>query len=301
MVPKHPAICTIGDPGDPNLVHLAKRARARGFHVIELAETQLGSDWDFEGGTFAAGGEPIQAEEIAGLVVRLKPRQGAQSGSSRADAGPRHRLVQWLDSIRGVVINRPHAGRYSSTEQQQVDLLTRAGFTVPTPLHRYIAGADVRIHTVADQAFATETGSGGVDYGFSAESGTYRPRALPERLAELCCRTAARERLWLAAFDFRVTTAGEWICVGLDRQPDFVRCERSTGQPIADKMVDLFETHLWHTANTREQNVSRSTMLWRSVSVESVKNAGGSTRKAERARPRPITIDAWTPLEGSFA
>ncbi len=248
MAFRHPAICMIGDPRDVNLVYLALRARTRGFCVIELAEARLGTDWDFgcDDGNVHAGridlaAKQIDAEEVAGFFVRLKPRRGVSGEGFGFDGERRHRLEHWLDSIPGVVINRPHAGHLAGAEHQQLARLAQAGFDVPAVVHRYIPGKDVRVQAVADQAFATEIGSAGIDYRFSAETGAYRAHALPEPLAELCCRVAARERLWLATFDFRVTPAGEWVCVGMDAEPNFMLCERSTGQPIADAILDLFE------------------------------------------------------------
>jgi hypothetical protein len=261
--------------------------------VIELEETRLGADWDFEGGRVKAGSESFQTEDAAGFFVRLKARRGVIDGV-KPHAARRLRLRKWLDSIKGVVINRPRTDRPLDPAQQPA-LLAQAGFTVPDVAHRHVPGQDVRVHTVADQAFATEIGSSGVDHRFSAETGTYRARALPESLAELCCRTAARERLWLAGFDFRVNAAGEWICVGMDVQPDFVSCERYTGQPIADKMLDLFDTHFWHVSNTRAPNVTRSDMLWRSVSVESVVNVNRPSRKPDLLQIGVPHIDVWSP------
>jgi hypothetical protein len=147
------------------------------------------------------------------------------------------------------VVNRPGSVGCDN-DQHQLARLEQLGFTVPAVWHRYIPGKDVRVHTVAGQAFATEIGSAGIDYRFHAEAGAYRPRHMPDALGELCCRAAARSRLWLAAFDFRVSHSDEWICVGMDAAPNYAAFERSTGQPIADRVLDLFEARCFLRGTT---------------------------------------------------
>ncbi|MGH7468991.1 MAG: hypothetical protein ACRENP_13635 [Longimicrobiales bacterium] len=253
MAPEHPAICMGGNLKDPNVVYLTSRARSRGFQVLELPEARLGLDWDYalhrgnaDSGHIAIAAQRVATEEVAGFFVRLRTRRGTHGHPvagvrDRLENDPGASLRQWLDSISGVVVNRPSAGRHCGRGDGQLAWLAEAGFEVPAVRHRYIPGKDVRVHTVADSTFATEIGSSGIGYQFHAETSAYRPRVLPDRLAELCCRVAARERLWLAAFDFRVTVTEEWVCVGMDQEPNFAACERSTGQPIADAILDLFE------------------------------------------------------------
>jgi hypothetical protein len=253
MALEQPAICVCGSLRDPNVAHLSNRARVRGFKVLELAEARLGIDWDFawhrgnaDSGHIAIGTDRMATEGVAGFFVRLKTRRGGngllpQAARERTEVDPGASLRGWLDSISGVVVNRPGAGQHDGRGNGQLVWLADAGFDVPAVKHRYLPGKDVRVHTVADHAFATEIGSAGINYQFSAETCAYRPRLVPDRLAELCCRVAARERLWLAAFDFRVTPADTWVCVGMDPEPGFAACERSTGQPIADAILDLFE------------------------------------------------------------
>jgi hypothetical protein len=253
MAQGYPAICVVGDTRDVNLIHLSGRARRRGFQVIELAEARFGCDWlvtradpQTRSARVDLEGEALFTDQLAGFFVRLTANPSDSSraltsgqGAADPEAGPG--LREFFNAIGGVVVNRPGSGRRDG-DQHGLTRLARLGFKVPAALHRYIPGKDVRVHTVAGQAFATEIGSAGIDHRFHGESGAYRARLMPEPLAELCCRAAARSRLWLAGFDFRVSHDDDWICVGMDVAPDFAHFERATGQPIADRVLDLFET-----------------------------------------------------------
>ncbi|MGH7460711.1 MAG: hypothetical protein ACREMA_06740 [Longimicrobiales bacterium] len=223
-----------GDSGDLNLIHLGQRARRRGFRVLELGAAGSGTSWDFafdnedtRSGRLEVAGDPVTTAEVAGFFVRTEREKG----------------LKWLNWISGVVVNRPAAVRNCAATDQMA-LLSAAGFAVPSATQRCLPGRHVRVYTVADRAFAAEISLTGEGKWFSAGTCVYQERGLPDVVAELCCRTAAREKLWIAAFDFRVTLEAGWVCIGLDPQPNFVLCERATGQPMADAILDLFEARV---------------------------------------------------------
>lgn len=110
--------------------------------------------------------------------------------------------------------------------------------TSPTVVQEFIPGRDVRIHTVADRAFATEMLSSAVDYRFENTT-EYRATSIDPRIARLCCATGRAAGLSLAGFDFRVTAEGEWYCLEMNPVPSFLPYEMCSGQPIGEAVVDM--------------------------------------------------------------
>ena len=256
MAIRYPAICLVGDPEDANLAWLALRARQRGFRVVELAEARLGLEWDISQddangarGRIELPTERLATEELAGFVVRLAAALGRPADDAPTRFAPvrfappaefaaarQACLVEWLNAIAGVVVNRPNALKL---QPSTLTRLSGGGFDTPL-LHSNAPGRSVRVHTVADRAFGTEIMLPAGD-GTTDSYRMQRPCSIPEAVADLCCRAAATERLWLASFDLRVTPDDEWVCVGMNPTPDVVTCERATGQPITDAVLDVFE------------------------------------------------------------
>lgn len=110
--------------------------------------------------------------------------------------------------------------------------------TSPTVVQEFIPGRDVRVHTVADRAFATEMLSSAVDYRFENTT-EYRATSIDPRIARLCCATGRAAGLSLAGFDFRVTAEGEWYCLEMNPVPSFLPYEMCSGQPIGEAVVDM--------------------------------------------------------------
>jgi glutathione synthase/RimK-type ligase-like ATP-grasp enzyme len=109
--------------------------------------------------------------------------------------------------------------------------------TTPTVVQQFIAGRDVRVHTVGDDAFATEVLTDAIDYRFEQGS-KYRVTEIGFELAQLCCETAKREELMLAGFDFRVTEDDRWYCLEMNPVPSFLPYEMCSGVPIGDAIVN---------------------------------------------------------------
>jgi glutathione synthase/RimK-type ligase-like ATP-grasp enzyme len=117
-------------------------------------------------------------------------------------------------------------------------------------LQEYVAGSDVRVHTVGQRAFATEMISERVDYRFDAVA-QYRSAVVDPEIAERCCATAAAEGLLLAGFDFRVATDGGWHCLEMNPVPSFLPYEMCSGEPIGDAVLDLFVTPMPHLGRSK--------------------------------------------------
>ena len=153
------------------------------------------------------------------------------------------------------VIYKASSGLRSRVRQLDDELtarLTRG--TSPTVLQEYIAGRDVRVHTVGERAFATEMISGGIDYRFDAVT-QYRSAVIDSDVAQRCCATAASEGLLLAGLDFRVAADGAWHCLEMNPVPSFLPYEMCSGEPIGNAVLDLFVEAIRH----RERSEDRPT------------------------------------------
>lgn len=106
----------------------------------------------------------------------------------------------------------------------------------PVQFQRYITGTNVRVHTVADEVFATRIETDQVDYRYARGDGgraELSPWQLPADLAERCLRLAGRLGLDLAGIDLMVADDGEVYCFEVNPCPAFSYFESNTGQPIA--------------------------------------------------------------------
>jgi hypothetical protein len=115
--------------------------------------------------------------------------------------------------------------------------------TSPIVVQEYIKGRDVRIHTVARRAFATEVISSGVDHRFEDGGNEFSPARAPTLIEERCCEVGESEGLIIAGFDFRVTEDDRWYCLEMNPVPTFLPYEMAASQPIADAVIDTLIQH----------------------------------------------------------
>jgi hypothetical protein len=111
-----------------------------------------------------------------------------------------------------------------------------------TQFQEYLAGIDVRVHTVGDRVFAHEISSEAIDYRYSAREGTgrdIRSLDLPPEIAERCVRLAGDLGLSLSGIDLRRTPDGEFYCFEVNPVPGFTFYQDVTGQRIGDAVIDL--------------------------------------------------------------
>ena len=174
--------------------------------------------------------KPLQMMELrqAGFVV---PRWVA---TNRLDA-----VETFARGCASGVIYKAASGLRSRVRRLDDALLQRLSEgTSPTVVQEFIPGRDVRVHTVADRAFATEMVSSAVDYRFENTT-EYRATSVDPRIARLCCATGEAAGLCLAGFDFRVTAEGDWYCLEMNPVPSFLPYEMCSGQPIGEAVVDV--------------------------------------------------------------
>ena len=144
--------------------------------------------------------------------------------------------------VEGRAIFKACSGLRSRVRRADKDLLRRlAQGTCPVIIQEYVAGRDVRVHTVTDRAFATEVSSSSVDYRFEDQPAQYTATRVRPDIAALCCRFARNEDMMIAGFDFRVTSDDEWFCLEANPVPTFMPYELATGQPVAGALLDALE------------------------------------------------------------
>ncbi len=188
-------------------------------------------------------------------TVANRPSAGRSNGSKPhqmrllADSG--FRIPRWIVSndaaaveafcaaLAGRAIYKACSGLRSRVRRAGPELGQRlAAGTSPVLVQQYIAGRDVRVHTVGERAFATEVRSSTLDYRFEDAPAHYAATRVPPEIALRCCRFATGEKLLIAGFDFRVTAEGEWFCLEANPVPTFMPYELATGQPIAGALLD---------------------------------------------------------------
>lgn len=193
-------------------------------------------------------------------AVMNPPSAGRSNGSKpyqmRLLAGDGFRVPHWIASndpheVKRFVAALEHGAVYKAcsglrSRVRMVDdaLLERLHGSTPVVVQQYIPGRDVRVHTVlgrrdSGRIFPTEVrNSEGVDYRWDAGEHAYAACDIPGDIADLCFRAAARERLMLAGFDFRVDDAGTWHCLEVNPVPTFITYQAATRQEIGEAVVE---------------------------------------------------------------
>lgn len=174
-----------------------------------------------------------------------KPFQMAQLARAGFDV-PRWIAGNDVTQIRAITARLPDgaiikscSGTRSEVRRCDESLLERlAEGSCPVVIQQWVAGFDVRLHTVDGQSFATAIDAGpGVDYRFDDIRRQYHEHFAPPALVEKCLQFAVEEGLLLAGFDFRVDGDGRWWCLECNPAPTFLPYEMETGQAIADALI----------------------------------------------------------------
>src|SRR4051794_7370697 len=116
----------------------------------------------------------------------------------------------------------------------------------PVQFQAFVAGPNLRVHTVGDQVFATLIETEAVDYRYAAKqtgrAATFCASELPDELAERCVGLAAALGLEVAGIDLKLAPDGEVVCLEVNPSPVFSYYELHTGQPIAAAIAGLLDT-----------------------------------------------------------
>jgi hypothetical protein len=193
-------------------------------------------------------GCPVVNRPSGGRANASKPLQMTQLREAGFKV-PRWVVSNLLDVVSTFALGCPSGAIYKATSGLRsrvrvVDdsLRERLRFgTTPTVVQEFIPGRDIRVHTVGDQAFATEMVAQAIDYRFEANT-QYLATTIDSGLAAQCCDYARAEGLLLAGFDFRVTEDGEWYCLEMNPVPSFLPYEMCSGQPIGGAVLDFLSS-----------------------------------------------------------
>ena len=141
-------------------------------------------------------------------------------------------IYKSLSGIRSIV------RRLEPNQQERFSLLRNG----PAQFQSFIQGDNIRVHTVADQLFATRVRSEAVDYRYaSSESGNIEmePTTLPPTVEASCHQLARKLGLLLTGIDLKETSDGKYYCLEINPSPGFLYYEKSTSQPISAALADL--------------------------------------------------------------
>jgi len=184
------------------------------------------------------GSKPYQAL----LVIRCGLLTPPTLVTNDPDAARR-----FYDECNGEVIYKSLSGIRSIVRRLQPDQLPRLSLlrNGPAQFQAFIPGADVRVHTVGEQLFATRVRSDAVDYRYATREGRkveMEPTTLPPMVAESCLNLARRLDLLMTGVDLRETPEGEYYCFEVNPSPGFIYYEKNSRQPISAALADLLHT-----------------------------------------------------------
>ncbi|MFE3183427.1 hypothetical protein ACFXKR_21540 [Streptomyces violascens] len=145
------------------------------------------------------------------------------------------RFARTAIPLKGASAAKTFAQVHEASRETLLDRLGR----VPVLFQERIAGPDVRVHTVGDQAFGEAIHSPEIDYRMVARVNDYRPIALPDSVVRGCTRLTAHTGLPLLGVDFKIDEAtGEWYFLEANAMPCFEGYDRRAGGAITAAMAD---------------------------------------------------------------
>ncbi|MGH8192863.1 MAG: ATP-grasp domain-containing protein [Woeseiaceae bacterium] len=110
----------------------------------------------------------------------------------------------------------------------------------PIQFQEYIPGANLRVHTINDQAFATKITTTATDYRYAyleGEDERLEAAELDDELARRCIALAKALGLGFAGIDLKITPDDEIYCLEVNPCPAFSYYQRHTAQPIAEAVA----------------------------------------------------------------
>jgi hypothetical protein len=111
----------------------------------------------------------------------------------------------------------------------------------PVQFQQYIEGANVRVHVIDTQTFATAIASNSTDYRYAHhedDTTVLQALELSAALSERCVSLARRLQLPVAGIDLKITPRGEAFCLEVNPSPAFSYYELETEQPISAAIAD---------------------------------------------------------------
>jgi glutathione synthase/RimK-type ligase-like ATP-grasp enzyme len=151
---------------------------------------------------------------------------------------------RFFEECNGEVIYKSLSGIRSIVRRIKPEHLERLPLlrNGPAQFQAFIAGENVRVHTVGDQLFGTRVRSEAVDYRYARREGQevqMESMHLPPEVAEACFRLARKLDLLLTGIDLKETPDGRYYCFEANPSPGFLYYERNSGQPISLALASL--------------------------------------------------------------
>jgi len=181
------------------------------------------------------GSKPFQAQIIQ--------RHGLQIPSTLITSDPV--AVRAFLAEHGRVIFKSISGVRSIVRTLDEDLLDRLEMVraCPVQFQEYIAGDNVRVHTIGGEVFATRIRTGATDYRYArqelGEPAELEAVEVADEVADRCLALAADLGLLFAGIDLKVTPDGEVYCLEVNPSPAYSYYESHTGQPISAAVARL--------------------------------------------------------------
>lgn len=149
--------------------------------------------------------------------------------------------VRAFHARHGRVVFKSASAIRSIVRELDAAALARLSMLVhcPVQFQALVAGFDVRVHVVGDQAFATRADSAVIDYRYGAGGTRLQPFTLPDDVAARCVALAAALNLPLCGIDLKHTPDGDWVCFEANPQPAFSWFDVAEGAPIAGAVAAL--------------------------------------------------------------
>ena len=215
------------DPG------AASRARAAFAILQDLFELTPARVLNRAGPSAGNASKPAQALQLARLGWRVPETLVTSDPEEALAFRARHGRIIFKSAsgIRSIVTEFTRAHERN---------LPRLRF-LPTQFQELIEGTDMRVHAVGERLFVTEARSAALDYRYAGRSGApavLLPATLPPEVEARCRETARALGLPLCGIDLRRRPDGEHVCFEVNPAPAYSWYEESTGQPIADGIVD---------------------------------------------------------------
>jgi glutathione synthase/RimK-type ligase-like ATP-grasp enzyme len=113
----------------------------------------------------------------------------------------------------------------------------------PTLFQEYVPGADVRVHVVGGETFATMIASDADDYRYDPEA-CQVPFELPAAVGASCVRVTRALGLTVSGIDLRLRPDGGWVFLEVNPSPAFSCFEPARHRPIARAIAQLLVTAL---------------------------------------------------------
>jgi hypothetical protein len=174
------------------------------------------------------GSKPYQAQLIA--------RHGFWVPETLVTNDPA--LVREFRRQHGQVIYKSISGVRSIVQlltDADLDRLDRITWC-PVQFQEFVPGTNVRVHTIGNEAFATEVHTDVTDYRYAGHQGgqtTLHPAELSGELIQACLDLSEDLRLPFAGIDLKLTPDGRVYCFEVNPSPAYSYYESNTGQPIS--------------------------------------------------------------------